>query len=102
MDDVYARQPFEVRDGIPLFSRPNRYTDNYEQISGDHLQSVAQHGKNPWIDEEEWLQMENSTASLVTKYAAQDAKILDVGVGLGRLLTRFPHMRRYGVDISLA
>lgn len=29
-------------------------------------------------------------------------KILDVGVGLGRLLERFPSLDRYGVDISLS
>ncbi len=102
LENIYAREPLEIRDGIPIFSAPNRYTENYEHISGDHLKSMAQTGQNPWINEDEWLQMERSTAALVTKYADLNAMILDVGVGLGRLLSNFPTMRRFGVDISLA
>jgi SAM-dependent methyltransferase len=44
--------------------------------------------------------MEDSTIRLIEKYARPDDSILDVGVGLGRMLSRFSALRRYGMDIS--
>lgn len=98
--NVYAREPLEIKDGIPVFSRPNEYTDNYENISHDHLASMAQDGTNPFIAEKVWQEMEQSTIQLVEKYSKPNDAILDVGVGLGRVLSNFPALDRYGMDIS--
>jgi ubiquinone/menaquinone biosynthesis C-methylase UbiE len=99
--EVYARKPLGFQGSIPIFSRANEYTDNYERISADHLVSFYREGKNPFIPEEVWVQMENSTIELVKKYSSPGDRILDVGVGLGRLLSHFPQLQRYGIDISL-
>lgn len=97
---IYAREPISIRDGIPVFSEASEYTDNYETISQDHLASVAENGSNPFIAEKLWVEMERSTAQLVEKYSRPGERILDVGVGLGRLLSGFQHLERYGMDIS--
>lgn len=98
---VYAREPLRIEDGIPIFSSTSDYTANYERISSDHLKILRSSGENPFIPEELWTQFEDSTMSHVQKYARHGDYILDVGVGLGRLLDRLPHLRRFGVDISM-
>lgn len=98
--EIYIREPISLHDSIPIFSVTNEYTDNYEQISNDHLKSLCQNGINPWIPEDLWVKMEHSTVELVKKYSKPGDLILDVGVGLGRLLSHFPHLQRYGMDIS--
>jgi SAM-dependent methyltransferase len=100
-DDVYVRAPLDVRDGIPIFSSTNEYVENYEQISHDHLSVMEKDGTNPFMDEDLWVELENSTAQLVEKYSKPGDMVLDVGVSLGRLLSKFPHLQRYGMDISL-
>lgn len=100
-EKIYARAPLGFHGTIPLFSRSDDYTENYEKISGDHLHSLRTTGRNPFIDENLWIETEASTADLVRKYSREGDRILDVGVGLGRVLSEFPHLRRYGVDISL-
>lgn len=97
---VYAKEPLAFRDTIPVFSKPSDYITNYEQIAADHLAHFYQHGSNPWIKEDLWTQMENSTADLIAEFSKPGDLILDVGVGLGRLLSRFPNLQRYGMDIS--
>jgi SAM-dependent methyltransferase len=98
---IYAREPLRIEDGIPVFSEANEYTDNYESISNDHLASIARDGTNPFIAEKLWLEMERSTVQLIEKYSQKGETVLDVGVGLGRVLSHFPHLERYGMDISL-
>lgn len=100
MIDVYAREPIRYRGTIPIFSISNDYTNNYEKISADHLASIQCGGMNPFIPENLWVQYENSTVELVRKYSKPGDMILDVGVGLGRLLSNFPELQRYGMDIS--
>jgi SAM-dependent methyltransferase len=101
VNDVYNRSPLALQGGIPVFSEQDDYTDNYEQIASDHLASLRDTGTNPFIPEDLWVQTEDSTELLVAKYAGTDAtSILDVGVGTGRLLSRFPQLRRFGLDIS--
>jgi 2-polyprenyl-3-methyl-5-hydroxy-6-metoxy-1,4-benzoquinol methylase len=97
----FAVAPLHVVDGIPVFSRPDRYSANYERIAADHLRSLAEHGTNPWIPETLWKELETTTVRLIEKYVRPSDAILDVGVGLGRLLSYFPTMRRHGMDISL-
>jgi len=100
-EGVYAREPIRTIGGIPVFSEPDKYIENYEKISHDHLEVMKKEGSNPWIDEDLWVEMEDSTAQLVEKYSEPGRPVLDVGVGLGRLLSRFPKLKRYGMDISL-
>ncbi|HEX8491216.1 MAG TPA: class I SAM-dependent methyltransferase [Pyrinomonadaceae bacterium] len=97
---VYAREPLRMKDGIPVFSETNEYTENYETISHDHLASVAKDGTNPFMAEKIWVEMERSTIELIKKYSKPGDKVLDVGVGLGRVLSNFPQLERYGMDIS--
>jgi len=99
--NVYAREPIRMQDGIPIFSETNEYTENYETISHDHLVSMQTDGTNPFIAEKLWQEMERSTVSLVEKYSKTGDRVLDVGVGLGRVLANFPSLERYGMDISL-
>ena len=92
--------PLEDDGGIPVFSRQDAYIENYEQISSDHLASMTEEQDNPWISEEIWQELEESTAALIRKFTVAGNRILDVGVGLGRLLSRFPELDRFGMDIS--
>lgn len=98
---IFSKIPIYVRNDIPIFSKPDEYTKNYEKIANDHLDSLRHNGTNPFIPEELWVKSEDSTAELIQKYSKSNDKILDVGVGLGRLLEHFPKLMRYGMDISL-
>lgn len=99
---VYARPPLSVARDIPVYiADTTPYLDNYAKIAADHLENLRIHGVNPWIDEDFWQEMELSTETLAKKYSKPGDRVLDVGVGLGRLLDRFEGWERYGVDISL-
>jgi SAM-dependent methyltransferase len=101
MDECYKNSPLKVEDGIPIFSQNDFYVENYDRISDDHLRHFEATGNNPFMQEEHWKEIEQSTEDLVNKYAAGPrVKILDVGVGMGRLLERFPKLSRFGMDIS--
>ena len=102
MSPIYRREPISNFDGIPIFCTQDRYTENYDRIAGDHIAVSPDGDTNPFIDEQVWDWLEESTESLVARYAPAGASIVDVGVGTARLLSRFPDFRRYGVDISLA
>jgi SAM-dependent methyltransferase len=99
--ELYAVRPLSMAYEIPVFSLPDDYTLNYDDISRDHLDAYEKTGENPFINEALWLACEDSTAALVRRYTPPSARILDVGVGMGRLLARFPELERYGMDISL-
>jgi 2-polyprenyl-3-methyl-5-hydroxy-6-metoxy-1,4-benzoquinol methylase len=98
--DVFSREPLAVRNGIPVFSHPDPYTENYERIAADHLETLHHAGANPFIPEELWVEFENATRDLLRRHARPGQTILDVGVGLGRLLSPLSELRRYGMDIS--
>ena len=100
--DIYLKKPPIYRGRIPVFSRQNEYTDNYEKISIDHLKSIEKDDTNPFIPESLWRQSEQSTIDLIKKHSTPGDMILDVGVGLGRILSFFPELRKYGMDISFA
>lgn len=99
-DEQFARPPLSRWEGIPVFSKPDRFIENYERISADHLASLSANGTNPWIPERLWRGMEATTIDLIRKYSRPGQAILDVGVGLGRLLRNFPELQRHGMDIS--
>lgn len=98
--EIFRNEPIRFHGNIPVFSHLNEYTDNYRKISEDHLESLRRNGTNPFIPEDLWVEFEKSTAELVKKYSKQGDRVLDVGVGLGRLLSQFPYLERYGMDIS--
>jgi SAM-dependent methyltransferase len=97
----FLRPPFEVVDAVPVFSPPDRYVDNYQHIASDHVKAMESTGHNPFIDESLWLELEESTRVLVDKYVPDGARVLDVGVGLGRLLGSMDRLQRFGIDISM-
>lgn len=96
----YINPQLEVIDGIPVFSVHDRYVDNYKKIAFDHLAAMQPGSDNPFIENELWIQLEQSTRALINKYVADGACVLDVGVGLGRVLGPLDRLQRYGVDIS--
>lgn len=101
LEEILKRQPLRVEDDIPVFSEDDRYIRNYEKIASDHISSMTPENNNPFIEEDLWLKLERSTRDLITKHAKQGDRILDVGVGLGRILGPLTQYRRYGIDISL-
>ena len=101
MKNCYNKKPKAHIEGIPIFSFPDFYIENYEKISEDHLKHFEKKGDNPFINESHWKEIESSTEILINRYVPEaGSKILDVGVGMGRLLERFPSMQRYGMDVS--
>jgi len=113
-EDIFYKQPVDIINDIPIFSDINEeYILNYEKISSDHLKAINQGCENPFIDNELWEEMENSTLELIVKYLEkfrhqEKIKILDVGVGMGRLLEKLKNkvdksydLELHGLDISL-
>lgn len=98
--NVFRRTPLEQVDGIPVFSVRDRYVINYERIASDHLAAIRQGQENPFMEAQLWRELEDSTRCLIDKYGTEGCRILDVGVGLGRLLEGYPHLDRHGIDIS--
>jgi len=98
--DLFQRPPLHVTGGIPVFSGASAYTENYEHISSDHVTAIDHGEVNPFIPAAIWTQFEQSTLALIRQYAKPGDRILDVGVGLGRLLEHVPTLERHGMDIS--
>ena len=101
MNGIYKTSPIHLSDGIPVFSESDHYVENYATIAKHHLSALAESECNPFIKEHLWKEIEKSTEDLIRAHILPKAKILDVGVGMGRLLERFPDIERYGMDISL-
>jgi len=108
--DYYNRRPLNFHKDIPIFREIDDYVNNYFKISSDHIESITQENNNPWIKQWVLEEMEKSTLRLVmdaiSTTGTNPIKILDVGVGLGRLLDRISKTKNqsidlYGVDISL-
>jgi SAM-dependent methyltransferase len=98
--DVFERMPIRIENGIPVFSEADRYTRNYERISADHIRSIDDGRGNPFMNEDLWKENERSTIALIQKHCRPNDRILDAGVGLGRMLAEIPDVEPYGVDIS--
>lgn len=96
----FIREPNSIKDGIPIFSLDDQYVENYKNIAHDHIEAMRRTGNNPFIQEKLWIELENSTKFLVNKYIPDGAKVLDAGVGLGRILANETRLQRYGIDIS--
>jgi SAM-dependent methyltransferase len=97
----YNRTPLGTRDDIPIYSPVDFYVDNYEKIAADHVSAMFAESQNPFIEEELWKELEDTTRGLIEKYIAPASVILDAGVGLGRLVGPLDQYTRYGIDISL-
>lgn len=98
---IWRRDPLRSVDGIPIFSGEDRYTENYKKIAHDHVTAIQAGVENPFMDAALWRSLEDSTRDLITKYVKPRSSILDVGVGLGRLLGPLQLYERHGIDISL-
>lgn len=98
---LYKATPLRVENGIPVFTNADAYIANYDRIAHDHLAAMRSHGINPFIEEDIWRALEETTLTLIRRYGNAGMRVLDVGVGLARLLREVPEMHRYGVDISL-
>jgi 2-polyprenyl-3-methyl-5-hydroxy-6-metoxy-1,4-benzoquinol methylase len=98
--NIYIKKPIKIRNEIPVFSEINDYIENYEKISSDHMDAFKKTGKNPFMEEAYWKATEDSTRVFIDKYSKPGFKILDVGVGMGRLLEDYKQLDRYGMDIS--
>jgi ubiquinone/menaquinone biosynthesis C-methylase UbiE len=101
MNDIYGRKPLSYFGDIPCFSEDTEYIENYDKISSDHLRYLNAPGENPFMDDHYWKDIEESTISILLKHVTNEKIILDVGVGMGRLLSYLPpEFEKYGVDIS--
>lgn len=97
---TYIRSPYEVVNGIPIFSKTDRYVENYKKIAADHIASIKPGHDNPFIDQDLWTALEESTRALITQHIPSGSRVLDVGVGMGRVLGPLTDLSRYGIDIS--
>jgi len=97
----YARKPLNVVSGVPVFAKGDGYIENYDTIARDHLASLDDAGVNPFMSEQTWTALEQSTVSMMQDLLQPHDRILDAGVGLGRLLSQFPDHERHGIDIAL-
>lgn len=97
---IFNKAPLEYFDGIPIFSKSDEFIDNYEKISSDHLDHYNKEGTNPFMGDSLWTELEASTQKLIEKYSHYNDLILDVGVGLGRLLQKYDNLKKFGIDIS--
>ena len=99
--NLYTRDPYSMHNKIPIFSNKDAYVKNYEKIARDHVSKITLGQENPFIEEELWTNIEASTREYIQRHVSKGSRILDVGVGLGRLLEPLTEFERYGVDISL-
>ena len=85
--EIYKRQPLSYKEDIPVFSETNEYIRNYERISHDHVVEMEKTGKNPFMNEEYWQELEHSTEQLILKYSemasgrGESLKILMLALG---------------------
>jgi len=97
---AYRVEPLRFVGGLPVFTETDRYVENYQRIAADHVAAMKPGSANPFMEDELWKTLEDSTRALIGKHVAPQSRILDVGVGLGRLLGPAPQYKRFGIDIS--
>lgn len=98
--NIYKNRPLFIDKGVPVFSEPDEYIENYKRIAKDHIQSIEEKDYR-FIDDKMWQEFECSTAAIIRQYCDTESRILDVGVGMGRLLSRIDAKEKHGMDISM-
>lgn len=99
--NIYNKEPLYIENEVAVFSDNDNYIENYEKISQDHLTHLAEQGENPFMSEAYWQSLEAVTLKQIVSILKPGNKILDVGVGLGRLLSQIElNVEKFGVDIS--
>lgn len=101
MMEFYKSDPITIVDGVPVFVEDDFYSANYDEIADTLLSNIVRGGGNPWMEETLWREAEEDTVKICKRYLKQGDKILDVGVGLGRLLSYFKNVDKFGIDISV-
>ena len=100
-NNIYNKVPLFFEESIPVFSASDTYIENYEKISVDHLSRLKEYGENPFMPETYWESLEAVTLNQILSILSPGDKILDVGVGLGRILSKIElDVEKFGVDIS--
>lgn len=97
---AYASHPLHFQDGMPVFSSVDTYVENYQKIAHDHVEAIRPGHANPFMETQLWEVLEDSTRALLKKYVPSGSRVLDVGVGLGRVLGSLDQYQRFGIDIS--
>jgi SAM-dependent methyltransferase len=97
---MYIKKFIDVLDDIPVFSEHDEFVESYQKISSDHIAAMSPESSNPFIEDQLWVELEESTRSLIRKYTRDGEKVLDCGVGLGRVLAPLKNLDKYGIDIS--
>jgi SAM-dependent methyltransferase len=101
LSPVFARVPSHHVEGIPIFSTRDAYVANYERIASDHVKAIDAGNENPFMDVEMWRLSEESTRRVLVQHVPAGSRVLDVGVGLGRVMGPLVQYDRFGIDISL-
>lgn len=100
--NIFKTKPLKIIEGIPVFSNiRTKYVTNYQRIAHDHVASIKPGMDNPFIEDDLWRQLEQSTRALIKCYVTPGSLVLDAGVGMGRVLESFKTFNLYGIDISL-
>lgn len=73
------------------------YQENYDRIARDHIWEWRRTGTNPFQEPKVAKANEDVTVGLIEM---TEGSLLDVGCGMGDLLSRFPERERHGIDIS--
>lgn len=97
---VYSRQPRDWFEDIPVFSTASAYSKNYDDIAQDHLHHLAAHGRSPFMSEHQINESNKATTDLVKRHVGKGGKILDAGVGMGKMWEGISDYSLFGVDIA--
>ena len=84
-----------------MFADDDVYSENYRRIATDHVSAMKQGVENPFMNADFWRESEDDTRRLVSQHSSPGEKVLDVGVGLGRLLEPFHELQRFGIDVGM-
>lgn len=98
---MYRYQEKKVIEGVRVFIGEDKYSKNYDEIASVLIEEIKKTGENPWMTENEWRESELDTYNICKEYIKEGDKILDIGVGTGRLLSLFSNVEKYGIDISI-
>lgn len=99
--NLFLRAPLFTHNEIPVFSSPDDYVLNYDQIAADHIESIEENGLNPFMDESHINEINSETVDFINGLSHRAQSVLDVGVGLGEMISQLDIPQKFGVDIAL-